>query len=144
MRSSVLLLLALSSLLPYRKRRCSGYCDCRTLCGNVTELVWTRVASSLRYGSNRIGQHRVHQGLQSVFCYKYSLNTSFLVSVIFHDLLFPACDYFLWGYLISKFFVSKPGTTKGLKQRIKKEIAAIVEQTTRRVMESLGGILEEC
>jgi hypothetical protein len=48
------------------------------------------------------------------------------------------------GYLINKFFVSKPGTTGGLKQRLREEIAAIAEQTTRRVMESLRGILEEC
>jgi len=85
--SRVLSLLALTSLPPCRKRKYSPYCDIQALCRNVTEFVWTRIASSLQYGSNRTGQHCIHQGLQSVFCYKYSHNTSFLVSVTFHGLL---------------------------------------------------------
>jgi len=33
-----------------------------------------------------------------------------------------ACGYFLWGYLKSKIFISKPRTTAGLKQIIKGRI----------------------
>ena len=51
---------------------------------------------------------------------------------------FSACDYFLWGYLKSRVFISKPRTIADLKQSIKKEIVAILEQMTRRVMENLG------
>jgi hypothetical protein len=43
----------------------------------------------------------------------------------------PACDYFLWGYLKSKVFFSKPRTIAELKQRMKEEIAAIPEEITR-------------
>ena len=55
-----------------------------------------------------------------------------------------ACGYFLWGYLKSKVFISKPRTTAELKQRIKEEIAAIPEQITRRVMENLRVRLKQC
>ena len=47
------------------------------------------------------------------------------------------CDYFLWGYLKSRVFISKPKTIAELKQSIKEEIAAIPEQMTRQVMENL-------
>jgi hypothetical protein len=36
-----------------------------------------------------------------------------------------ACDYFLWGFLKSRVFISKPTTTAELKQSINEEIAAI-------------------
>jgi len=55
-----------------------------------------------------------------------------------------ACDYFLWGYLKSRVFTSKPRTIAELKQSIKEEIAAIPEQMTRRVMENLGIRLKQC
>ena len=55
-----------------------------------------------------------------------------------------ACDYFLWGYLKSRVFISKPRTIAELKQSIKEEIAAIPEQMTRRVMENLGVRLKQC
>jgi hypothetical protein len=55
-----------------------------------------------------------------------------------------ACDYSFWGYLKSKFFISKPTTIEELKQRIKEEVAAIPEQMTRRVMENRRGRLEQC
>ena len=48
------------------------------------------------------------------------------------------CDHFLWGYLSSKVFISKPRTIAELKQSIKEETAAIPEQMTRQVMENLG------
>ena len=49
-----------------------------------------------------------------------------------------ACYYFLWGYLESRVFISKPRTIAELRQSIKEEIAAIPEQMIRRVMENLG------
>ena len=55
-----------------------------------------------------------------------------------------ACDYFLWGYLKSRVFISKPRTIVELKQSIKEEIVAIPEQMTRRVMENLGVRLKQC
>jgi hypothetical protein len=55
-----------------------------------------------------------------------------------------ACDYFLWGYLKSKVFTSKPRTIQEPKQRIKEEIAAIPDQMTRRVMQNRRGRLEQC
>lgn len=97
--------LSLLAHTPCRKRRYSPYCDLQALCRNVTELVWTRIASSLLYGSNRTGQHFIHKGL-SVFCYIYIHSTFFLVSVTFHGLLVLVCDYFWWVYLISKVFFS--------------------------------------
>jgi hypothetical protein len=55
-----------------------------------------------------------------------------------------ACYYFLWGYLKSRVFISKPRTIAELKQSIKEGMAAIPEQMTRRVMENLGVRLKEC
>jgi len=55
-----------------------------------------------------------------------------------------ACDYFLLGYLKSRVFISKPRTIAELNQSIKEEIAAILEQMTHQVMESLGVTLKQC
>jgi hypothetical protein len=55
-----------------------------------------------------------------------------------------ACDYFLWGYLKSRVFISKPRTIAELRQSIKEEIAVIPEQMTRQVMENLGVRLKHC
>jgi len=67
------------------------------------------------------------------------------------DVLWPAhspdlsaCYYFLWGYLKSRVFISKPRTIVELKQSIKEEIVAIPEQTTHQVMENLGVRLKQC
>jgi len=67
------------------------------------------------------------------------------------DVLWPArspdlsaCDYFLWGYLKSRIFISKPRTIAERKQNAKEEIAAIPEQITRRVMENLRVRLKQC
>jgi hypothetical protein len=46
-----------------------------------------------------------------------------------------AYDYFLWGYLKRKVFISKPKTIEELKQRIKEEAAAVPEQMTHQVLE---------
>ena len=53
------------------------------------------------------------------------------------------CYSFLWGYLQSRVFISKPRTIEELKQSIKEEIAAIPEQMTCRVMENLGVRLKQ-
>jgi len=55
-----------------------------------------------------------------------------------------ACDYFLWGCLKSRVFISKPRTIVELKQSIKEEIAEIPEEMTRHVMENLGVRLKQC
>jgi len=55
-----------------------------------------------------------------------------------------ACDYFSWGYLKSRVFISKTRTIAELRQSIKEEIAAIPEQMTCRVMENLGVRQEQC
>jgi len=39
-----------------------------------------------------------------------------------------ACDYFLWVYLKSRVFISKPRTIVELKQNIKEEIVVIPER----------------
>jgi len=54
------------------------------------------------------------------------------------------CDYFLWGYLKSRVFISKPRTIVELKQSIKEEIVAIPEQMIRRVMGNFGVRLKQC
>jgi len=46
-----------------------------------------------------------------------------------------ACDYFLWGFLKSRVFISKPRTEAELKQSINEEISVILEQVTSQVME---------
>ena len=53
-------------------------------------------------------------------------------------------DYFLWVYLKSRIFISKPRTIAELKQSIKVEIVGIMEQMTHRVMENLGVRLKQC
>jgi hypothetical protein len=59
------------------------------------------------------------------------------------DVPWPYC---LWGYLKNKVFISKPRTMEELKRRIKEEVAAILEQMTRQVMEKLrktGAVFEK-
>ena len=55
-----------------------------------------------------------------------------------------ASDYFLWGCLKSRVFNSKPRNIAELKESITEEIASILEQMTRRVMENLGVRLKQC
>ena len=54
------------------------------------------------------------------------------------------CDYFLWGYLKTKVFETKPRTIADLKQRIQDEVAAIPVEMLREVMNSFRSRLEEC
>jgi hypothetical protein len=51
------------------------------------------------------------------------------------------CDYFLWGYLKSKVYSTRPMTIEDLKQRILDKISAILEEMTQRVMRNLRGRL---
>jgi len=53
------------------------------------------------------------------------------------------CDYFLWGYLKTKVFETKPRTIADLKQRIQDEVAAIPVEMLREVMKSFRSRLEE-
>jgi len=48
------------------------------------------------------------------------------------------------GYLKSRVFICKPTAIAELKQSIKEEIVAILEQMTHRVMENLGVRLKQC
>jgi len=54
------------------------------------------------------------------------------------------CDYFLWGYLKTKVFETKPRTIADLKQRIQDEMAAIPVEMLREIMNSFTSRLEEC
>jgi len=53
-------------------------------------------------------------------------------------------DYFLWGYLKTKVFETRPRTIVDLKQRIQDEVAAIPVEMLREVMNSFRSRLEEC
>jgi len=54
------------------------------------------------------------------------------------------CDYFIWGYLKTKVFETRPRTIADLKQRIQDEVAAIPVEMLREVMNSFRSRLEEC
>ena len=54
-----------------------------------------------------------------------------------------SCYSFLWGYLQSRVFISKPRNIVELRQSRKEEIAAIPKQITRWVMENLGVRLKQ-
>ena len=55
-----------------------------------------------------------------------------------------SCDYFLWGYLKSKVFQTRPATTQELKERIQTEIRAITPVVLRRVSENLRTRFAQC
>ena len=59
----------------------------------------------------------------------------------FYDVPWPprspdlsACDFFLWGYLISKVYVQKPRTVDDLKVSIREEIATVPQEMSVNVM----------
>jgi hypothetical protein len=54
------------------------------------------------------------------------------------------CDYFLWGYLKAKVFVSKARTVHELKVAIEHEIAAIPPDMVRHSMDNFKTRLKEC
>lgn len=55
-----------------------------------------------------------------------------------------SCDCWLWGYLKSKVFVSKPRTIPELKQCIREEIAAIPQVMLRKVTANMQKRWEAC
>jgi len=54
------------------------------------------------------------------------------------------CDFFLWGYLKSRVYESKPRTLDELKDAIKTEIALIDENLLQRVHLNLLDRLSSC
>lgn len=58
------------------------------------------------------------------------------------DLTAP--DFFLWGYLKSKVYVTRPHTLQQLKTNIAAEISAIPGEMLRKVMAAFWKRLEEC
>ena len=54
------------------------------------------------------------------------------------------CDFFLWGYLKSRVYESKPRTLDELKDAIKMEIALIDENLLQRVHSNLLDRLSSC
>lgn len=55
-----------------------------------------------------------------------------------------ACDYFLWGYVKSKVYKTKPRTTDELKAAIQHEIAEIPQEVTTRVMRNFRVRFQSC
>ena len=54
------------------------------------------------------------------------------------------CDFFLWGYLKGKVYISKPRTLEELKDSIRREIAAIDNDLLQTVMQDFRKRLQEC
>jgi hypothetical protein len=94
--------------------------------GNLMELVdfWVPRSSNSGCLQNQASGNEAHEK-----CFYYM---SCLMAVMFHVPSFM-------GYFKCKVFISKPRTSEELKQRIKEEIAAILKQMTRRVMENHRG-----
>ena len=46
------------------------------------------------------------------------------------------CDFFLWGYLKSKVYSTRPQSIEQVKDAIRQEITAIPHETTRRVIDN--------
>ena len=55
-----------------------------------------------------------------------------------------ACNYFLWGFLKSKVFVTMPRNVSELKHRISEEIRAIQPDIIQKVMGNLIVRLKDC
>lgn len=55
-----------------------------------------------------------------------------------------ACDFFLWGYLKSKVYHSRPATTEELKAKIQEAITEIPLEMLRRTMQNFTKRLQEC
>ncbi len=54
------------------------------------------------------------------------------------------CDFFLWGYLKSRVYVTKPRTLEQLKTNIRREIGLINKAMLKRVYENFEKRLEDC
>ena len=129
--SHLLEFLAFTSL---KATKVQPYWDIRAPCGNATQLPWTRVTSSwIDLSSSVWFQHdgaTAHTARASMSV----LREMFPQHVISRggDVPWPArspdlsaCGYFLWGYLKSRVFISKPRTIAELKQSTREEIVAI-------------------
>jgi len=55
-----------------------------------------------------------------------------------------ACDFFLWGHIKSKVYVTRPTTLLQLKTRIQEVIALIPMEMLQRVMQNLHTRFQEC
>jgi Helix-turn-helix domain (DUF4817) len=55
-----------------------------------------------------------------------------------------ACDFFLWGYLKSKVYRSRPNSLQDLQRNIEQEIREISKETRLRVLQNFVWRLEEC
>uniref|UniRef100_A0A0A9YLJ5 Transposable element Tc3 transposase n=1 Tax=Lygus hesperus TaxID=30085 RepID=A0A0A9YLJ5_LYGHE len=69
----------------------------------------------------------------------------------FGDVLWPprspdltTCDFFLWGYLKSRVYASKPRTLDALKDSIRREVASIEEALLERVHQNFLNRLASC
>lgn len=82
-----------------------------------------------------------------------TLRTVFAGRIIsrFGDITWPArspdlsaCNFFLWGYLKSRVFVSRVPNLEILKRRISEEVKAIPPEMLVKVMDSLVRRLRQC
>lgn len=55
-----------------------------------------------------------------------------------------ACDFFLWGYLKSKVYESKPRDLEELKNEIRRHVAAIPKPMLKRVFQNFVTRLRDC
>ena len=55
-----------------------------------------------------------------------------------------ACDFFLWGYLISKVYVRNPHTVDDQKVSIREEIATVPQEMLVNVMQNFEERLRPC
>ena len=140
------------SLILWRQRRCRRYCDIQALFGNAKQLLRTRVTSSwdpslistvsARWSNSPHSKAINECSAGNVFTARHfpwrrrSMAGTFAWSL--------RLWLFLWGYLKSRVVISKPRIIAEIKQSIKEEIATILEQMTRRVMENLWVRMKQC
>jgi len=58
--------------------------------------------------------------------------------------LISACNFFLWGYLISKVYVRKPRSVDDLKVSISEEIATVPQEMLVNVKQNFEERLRTC
>ena len=78
------------SLLLWRQRRCSVYCEIRKLCGNATQHLWTRITSTwnrslISMVSARWSNRPHSKGINECSAEKSFHYKSFPVAAMFHD-----------------------------------------------------------
>ena len=61
-----------------------------------------------------------------------------------HSTDLTACDFFLWVYLKSKFYVRKPRTVDDMKVSIREEIATVPQEMLVNVMQNFEERLRTC